>query len=98
MNLAIGASHFGGLVKLLDNLPKALMAYNAGLSRVRRWEEAYGDLPADLFIEAIPFAETRNYVRKILVSAVAYGHLYQDLSAGEIVRLLLPRLSGSEQP
>ena len=76
VNLAIGVRHFQELLKSLNSLPKALLSYNAGLTRVRVWERAAGKLPDDLFVETVPFEETRKYVRKILVSAVMYAWLY----------------------
>ena len=76
VNLAIGVRHFQDLVKSVNSIPKALLSYNAGLTRVRVWERAAGDLPGDMFVETVPFDETRRYVRKILVSSVMYATLY----------------------
>jgi soluble lytic murein transglycosylase len=66
------------------------MAYNAGLSRLRGWERSFAGLPIDLLAEAVPYPETRNYVRKILVSAVYYGALYYELSLDRTVFLFFP--------
>ena len=77
-NLAIGARHLQDLLGNVDNPVKALLAYNAGLSRLRQWERAASNLPADLLVESVPIAETRQYVRKILVSSVMYAFLYHD--------------------
>jgi tetratricopeptide (TPR) repeat protein len=76
VNLSIGVRHFQDLLKNVNSIPKALLSYNAGLTRVRVWERAAGDLPQDLFVESVPFEETRKYVRKILVSSVMYASLY----------------------
>ena len=77
VNLAIGVRHFQDLLKSVNSIPKALLSYNAGLTRVRVWERASaGDMPQDLFVESVPFDESRKYVRKILVSAVMYATLY----------------------
>jgi soluble lytic murein transglycosylase-like protein/tetratricopeptide (TPR) repeat protein len=75
-NLEIGARHLKDLLRSVDSVPKALLAYNAGLTRVRTWEKAGKGLPLDLFLESVPIEETRQYVRKILVSAVMYARLY----------------------
>jgi soluble lytic murein transglycosylase len=75
-NLEIGARHLKDLLRSAGSVPKALLAYNAGLTRVRTWEKSVKGLPLDLFMEAVPFEETRGYVRKILVSAVMYARLY----------------------
>ncbi|MQY77028.1 MAG: transglycosylase SLT domain-containing protein, partial [Spirochaeta sp.] len=89
-NLVLGAEHFGRLLKRLESIPKALLAYNAGLSRLRQWERAFGDLPIDLLIEALPYQESRNYLRKILVSSIYYGYLCRGVSPEESVQLFFP--------
>ncbi|MGA2613542.1 MAG: lytic transglycosylase domain-containing protein [Spirochaetia bacterium] len=76
VNLAIGVRHFQDLLSSVNSVPKALLSYNAGLTRVRAWEKAGGDMPGDLFVESVPFEETRKYVRKILISTVMYAFLY----------------------
>ncbi len=91
-NLRIGAHHFSRLLMRLEDIPKTLMAYNAGLSRLRRWERSFAGLPSDLLAEAAPYPETRNYIRKILVSAVYYGDLYYDRSLEQTVLSFFPGL------
>jgi soluble lytic murein transglycosylase-like protein len=82
-NLTIGIRHFKDLTTDVDSMTKALLAYNAGLTRVRQWERASRGLPSDMFLETVPFAETRDYVRKILVSSVMYSFLYHDVDPRE---------------
>jgi len=77
-NLAIGMRHYRDLVRAAGSTTKALLAYNAGLSRLRRWERSSPGVPEDLFVESAAIAETRDYVRKILVSSVMYAFLYRD--------------------
>lgn len=90
INLVLGAEHFGRLLWRLENIPKTLLAYNAGLSRLRQWERAFGDLPNELLIEALPYHESRHYLRKILVSSIYYSYLYRGVSPVETVRLFFP--------
>lgn len=52
----------------------ATAAYNAGPQRVRRWLPRNRPLDADLWIEAIPFDETRRYVKNVLAYATVYDH------------------------
>jgi soluble lytic murein transglycosylase len=61
---------FGGRVE------RALAAYNAGPTRVVRWTASRNDMPAEEFIENIPFAETRTYVMNILAHREHYRRLY----------------------
>jgi soluble lytic murein transglycosylase len=82
-NLTIGVRHFQDLRRNVDNPVKALLAYNAGLSRLRQWERTASGLPPDLLVESVPIAETRQYVRKILVSSVMYAFLYHDADPRE---------------
>ena len=89
-NLRLGSAHLEWLLGHLEDIPKALMAYNAGLSRLRGWEEKLAGLPTDLFAEAVPYEETRHYLRKILVSAVYYGYLYGRTPPAQTVRRFYP--------
>jgi soluble lytic murein transglycosylase len=53
----------------------ASAAYNAGPSRVRKWMNKDGNkLPYDVWIEIIPFKETRFYVQNVLSFAVIYAY------------------------
>ncbi len=52
----------------------ALAAYNAGPGNVLEWIKTSDDL--DVFVEAIPFWESRLYIRKVYVNLSAYRHLY----------------------
>lgn len=77
-NIRLGQAYLRELLAEFDgSYILALAAYNAGPSRARRWIQLYGD-PRDpavdpiLWIERIPFSETRNYVQRILESLVVY--------------------------
>jgi soluble lytic murein transglycosylase len=59
-----------------DAVEKVLAAYNAGPHRVTAWTAARGELPADEFIESIPFTETRTYVMIVLANREQYRRLY----------------------
>ena len=43
----------------------ALASYNAGPAAVQRWKNRLGDVPIDVFVEEIPYSETRDYVRRV---------------------------------
>jgi soluble lytic murein transglycosylase len=61
---------FGGRVE------QALAAYNAGPHRVNAWTAGRPGVPAEEFVESIPFTETRNYVMSILAHREHYRRLY----------------------
>ena len=63
-------NRFGGRVE------RALAAYNAGPSRAVTWTAGRPDMPAEEFVESIPFVETRGYVMTILAGREHYRRLY----------------------
>jgi soluble lytic murein transglycosylase len=82
INVHIGAVYLSYLGGRLESPFLALLAYNGGMNRVRRWRSGEPDLPGDLFLETIEYAETREYGRKVLAAALVYGYLYYDLKMG----------------
>ncbi|MFP4391770.1 MAG: transglycosylase SLT domain-containing protein [Desulfohalobiaceae bacterium] len=54
------------------NLILASAAYNAGPGNVRRWLNSRGRLPSEIWLECIPYAETRKYVQRILSYTAVY--------------------------
>jgi|GEM_PF-2329792 len=93
-NLMIGAFYLRGLLDRFPSTMHALAAYNGGQGRVRSWQRMRPDHGDFLFHEAIPFYETREYVRKIVVSAVYYAGLYQGRSAPEVIASVFPQFNG----
>ena len=74
----LGAHHLHDLLQDFDgSYIMAAAAYNAGASRVHRWNRRYGDPrkgeidPID-WIESLPFAETRNYIQRIIENMQVY--------------------------
>lgn len=73
LNLTLGAAYLRQLLDRFEGKPYlAIAAYNAGPEAVQRWRTQRPDLDADFFIETIPFAETRDYVARVLAFAVIY--------------------------
>lgn len=72
-NVRYGSAYFR---RLLDRFGRhaalAGAAYNAGPGRVDRWLPAVKPMPADIWIETIPFNETRQYVAAVLSYAAIY--------------------------
>jgi len=89
-SLRMGTRHFAGLLGRVDAPVKALLAYNAGLARLRGWERAGAGLAADLLVETAPFDESREYVRKIAVSALMYAWVYDGRDPRDTMRALFP--------
>ncbi len=77
LNATLGAAHLGRRLKGLKHPLKAIAAYNAGPGSVLKWLPPKGEKrPIDTWVEAIPFDETRNYVKKVTGSWVTYTGLY----------------------
>ena len=77
-NIRFGTRYFARLIDRLGAPHFALAAYNAGDSRVVRWQRERPSLEADEFIDDIPFPETRNYVKRVLGTAEDYRLLYGE--------------------
>jgi soluble lytic murein transglycosylase len=77
-NIALGTYYLKHVYDLLDNSPVlATAAYNAGPARARRWQ---GQQPMEgtIYIESIPFTETRDYVKKVMSNASHYAEQFGD--------------------
>jgi soluble lytic murein transglycosylase len=67
----------------------AIGAYNGGSGAVDRWVTAHLSDDLDLFVELIPYDETRNYVKRVLSSQAAYAYLYDPTALKEPLGLPL---------
>ncbi len=61
----------------------AIGAYNGGGGAVERWVSARTTDELDLFVEQIPYDETRNYIKRVLSSQAAYAYLYDPTALKE---------------
>jgi len=76
-NLALGAHYLGQLLERFEGRNSAAVAaYNAGPRAVARWLREHGGLEDDEWVEAIPYEQTRGYVKRVLRSLHAYRVLY----------------------
>ncbi len=76
-NISMGVAYVADLLRRYGgNLVLALAAYNAGSNVVDRWLARFRSDPADEFVENIPYAETRNYVKRVIRNWVMYTRIY----------------------
>ena len=79
VNIRLGSAY---LKELLDNYGGnrvlAAAAYNAGPGRVRKWRRESGGKSMDVWVENIPYKETRNYVQNVLVFNAIYQQKLQQ--------------------
>ena len=94
-NIQLGTSYLGKMAERFDgNAVLATAAYNAGPHRVDRWLPESGSEDARIWIENIPYNETRKYVKRVL-SAQAIFHWRMT---GQVRRVSdeLPNISASD--
>ena len=88
VNLKIGARYMAWLWNRLNENPALVpAAYNAGEGAVRRWLVEDSERPLDVFIEEIPYDETRRYTRRVLQTYGVY-HWLADEQLPELRRQL----------
>ncbi|MEX6502484.1 transglycosylase SLT domain-containing protein [Pseudomonas zhanjiangensis] len=74
VNIQLGAAYLSQIYgQFKGNRVLASAAYNAGPGRVRQWLKGADHLAYDVWIENIPFDETRQYVQNVLSYSVIYG-------------------------
>lgn len=72
-NIQFGSYYLKHVQTSLDGSPVlATAAYNAGPGRAQRWRSSQ-PMEAAVYIESIPFAETRDYVKKVMSNAMYYA-------------------------
>lgn len=74
-NILAGALYIGELTEKFKSYHLAIAAYNAGERKVEEWIERLGEVEDDIFIEFIPYTETRNYVKRVMRSYYVYKML-----------------------
>ena len=105
VNLKLGTSYLKLVLDDLDgSQAMAAAAYNAGPNRPRRWREGPRLEPA-IWVENVPFGETRDYVKKVLSNATFYAALLKDPNAtvapslkARLGRSIGPREAGLPAP
>ena len=93
INVRYGAFYYKKLLKQFHgHFALAIAAYNAGSGRVAKWLPSAEAMPADIWIETIPFKETRKYVTAVLSYAIIYQQLMQrkSLKMKELMLDVLP--------
>lgn len=90
VNIPLGARVLG---TYRDQFPEdpllAVAAYNAGPGAAKRWRRDRSGTSFDLWVELIPYVETRRYVKRVLGSAAVYAIVYEETAQGDA--LALPR-------
>jgi soluble lytic murein transglycosylase len=102
-NAKLGNKYLRYLMDKVDNnMLLATASYNAGWSRVKSWLPISETVGADLWVETIPYRETRNYVKAVMAYKQIYQHQLFEISDsktpkkiensvfGELVQMQIP--------
>ena len=93
-NVRLGTGYMKIVLGQLGHSVLASAAYNAGPARARRWRDARPQEGA-IYIETIPFPETRDYVKKVFANSVFYSALIDKQATPIKQRLgVVPALAG----
>jgi len=97
-NITLGTGYLRMVLDQLGHPLLASAAYNAGPSRARRWRDAK-PLEGAIFVETIPYPETRDYVKKVMSNAVFYAAILEKKLTPIKARLgMVPARNGAEAP
>ena len=78
-NIRLGVKYFSQLIEQFDgDAELALAGYNAGPERAEVWQKRYPVKDRLLFLDLIPFKETREYVASITRNYYWYRRLYPE--------------------
>lgn len=84
LNVKLGTQFLADLFNTWGERTDAiLIAYNAGPTRAYRWRNFPEYASEDLFIERIPFDETRDYVKIVKLNTAIYRFLYGGAQAAD---------------
>jgi soluble lytic murein transglycosylase len=75
-NLTLGSAHLAGLLREFGDPRLAVAAYNAGATPVRHWWKTRTTDDLEVWVEQIPFIETRRFVRRVMLAWEEYRRLY----------------------
>lgn len=96
-NVTLGTGYLKMVLDQLGHPVLASAAYNAGPARARRWRDVSRPLEGAIYVETIPFPETRDYVKKVMANAFFYAALTDRQPTPLKARLgTIAPLSGSE--
>ena len=77
-SLALGARYLRSMLGRFDgDFAAATAAYNAGPAKVARWRQVRPVLSPALWVETVPFNETRDYIRRVAFNVVMYASIME---------------------
>jgi soluble lytic murein transglycosylase len=90
VNVPIGCRYLAFLRGMFPDDPLlAIPGYNAGGNAPKKWLAERGAMDFDLWVERIPYEETRNYTKRVITSLAAYEFLYAKDKPSEALHMPL---------
>lgn len=75
-NIRLGSTYLRQLLKLFDgNATLATASYNIGPTRIKHFQGLYQRLPKDVWVEILPWKETRDYVKSVRLARSIYSQI-----------------------
>ncbi|MDQ8038865.1 MAG: transglycosylase SLT domain-containing protein [Rickettsiella sp.] len=76
LNIRLGTTYLKHLLKVFDgNAVLATAAYNVGPTRIKNYQTLYHRLPNDVWVEILPWKETRDYIKSVSLARSIYGQV-----------------------
>jgi soluble lytic murein transglycosylase len=90
-NIALGSIYLHELLeKFRGTVPLAVGGYNGGPDAIARWASRSPGMDLDVFVERIPFVETRVYVGRVMGNLARYAYLKSGEAGVPKIALALP--------
>lgn len=79
INIELGSMYMRRLSDRFEAHPAMIIGgYNGGQGNIRNWLSARGNVPLDIWVEEIPYQQTRNYVKRVTMTYWVYRWLYAE--------------------
>lgn len=93
-NIQFGTYYLSSMIKRFKGrLMPGICSYNAGPVAVSRWLKNTNILEEDIFVESIPYDETRNYGKKLLYTSCMYAYLYYNKTPNQVIKEMYSEVS-----
>ena len=80
LNISVGTAYFKYLMEnFLNKEELCVISYNSGPNAVKRWMDKNNNLPFDIFVEKIPYSETKTYIKKVFGAYWNYLLTYENI-------------------
>ena len=76
-NINFGAFYLSNMIRLFKGSTMlSVISYNTGRRRILNWVDDYPNVPMDIWVEMLPYEESREYGKRVFTSTFIYELLY----------------------